>query len=137
MIKLRVQLFIIFISKIIGFFYVNYWVFADWIAFSLITFVVFLLVIISLLIYIFITQYFSTVCGPHTLTQRRLFFFFSRTTARLGGQAREIDLPLPFFFFFSGIATAREVELMKLWSSSSEGEGGNHGGCLWVCEIVK
>ena len=100
---LRVQLFIIFICKIIGFFMLitkflqveSHFLYSPLLFF----FLIFNFIIISLLIYIFITQYFSTVCGPHTLTQRRLFFFFSRTTTGLGGQTCEIGLPLPFPFF--------------------------------------
>ena len=50
---MRVQLFIIFLSKIIGFFNVNYQVFVDWTAFSLIAFVAFLLDIIILLLFLY------------------------------------------------------------------------------------
>ena len=44
---------------------------------------------------------------------------------------------LSSFSFFSRTAVVREVELVKSWSSDGEGERGSHGGCLWVCEIVK
>ena len=58
---MRVQLFIIFLSKIIGFFNVNYQVFVDWTAFSLIAFVAFLLDIIILLLFLY-WYIFSSFC---------------------------------------------------------------------------